>query len=137
MNFPVSQIRIARPTNQLQALLRFYNEGLQLPVIGSFDDHDGYDGVMLGMPDGSVHLEFTQHINGSPCKAPSKDNLLVLYFNSRSERDAIAQRLNSLGYEAVEPENPYWLENGLTFEDPDAWRVVLYDRPGFQIESLK
>lgn len=80
MSFPIQQIRVARPTDQLDELLRFYRDGLQFPLIGSFQDHAGYDGVMLGMPDGSVHLEFTQHQNGSPCPAPTEDNLLVLYF---------------------------------------------------------
>ncbi|HNP54530.1 MAG TPA: hypothetical protein PKK69_07925, partial [Ferruginibacter sp.] len=69
MSFPIQQIRFARPTDQLTELVRFYQEGLQFPIIGSFQDHDGYDGVLLGMPDGSVHLEFTQHKNGSPCPA--------------------------------------------------------------------
>lgn len=34
---------------------------------------------MLGLPDKSVHLEFTQFVDGSPCPPPSLDNLLVLY----------------------------------------------------------
>ena len=27
-------------------------------------------------------------------------------------------------HESVAPENPYWAEEGLTFEDPDGWRVI-------------
>jgi YycE-like protein len=30
-----------------------------------------------------------------------------------------------LGVEPVPPANPYWAEHGLTFEDPDGFRVVL------------
>ncbi|WP_425293855.1 hypothetical protein [Microvirga pakistanensis] len=29
-----------------------------------------------------------------------------------------------------EPENPYWLGQSVTFEDPDGWRVVLCQTPG-------
>ena len=32
---------------------------------------------MFGLPDEEYHLEFTTHVNGSPCPAPTKDNLLV------------------------------------------------------------
>lgn len=134
MSFPISQIRVARPTNQLNEVLRFYKDGLLLPQIGAFADHDGYTGVMLGMPDASMHLEFTQHINAEPCEAPGKDNLLVFYFNSPEERNSYVARLEALGYPAVEPENPYWKQYGVTIADPDGWRVVLFDRPSFSID---
>jgi catechol 2,3-dioxygenase-like lactoylglutathione lyase family enzyme len=35
---------------------------------------------------------------------------------------AVAERL---AVAPVEPANPYWGEHGLTFEDPDGFRVVL------------
>ncbi|MES2380818.1 MAG: VOC family protein [Bacteroidota bacterium] len=134
MTFPISQIRIARPTNQLDALTRFYKDGLLFNEIGSFTNHDGYNGIMLGMPDASVHLEFTQHIHGSPCPAPTKDNLLVLYFNTSTDRDLYVDRLTQMDYPIVEPENSYWLANGITIADPDGWRVVLVNKPGFSVE---
>ncbi len=119
------QFRIARPTDKLEEVLRFYRDGLGLKVIGSFSDHDGYDGVMLGLPDAKYHLEFTSHKAGSPCPAPTKDNLLVFYFDDVAKRDAIAARIAGMGYHEVEPENPYWKERAITIEDPDGWRVVL------------
>jgi catechol 2,3-dioxygenase-like lactoylglutathione lyase family enzyme len=121
------QYRVARPTDQLEAVVRFYHEGLGLPVLGRFAGHAGYDGVMLGLPDASHHLEFTQHAGGSPGTAPSQDNLLVLYFDDRAQLDALVARLASMGHAAVEPENPYWRGKSITFEDPDGWRVVLFD----------
>jgi hypothetical protein len=45
----------------------------------------------------------------------------VLYLGSQQAVDAVAARL---GNEVV-PANPYWAEHGLTFEDPDGFRVVL------------
>lgn len=129
--FPISQIRVARPTGNLANLIRFYQEGLMFKRIGEFSDHQGYSGVMLGMPDASVHLEFTEHTELKSFPKPSKDNLLVFYFKSPKERDLYAERLHQMGYPAVEPENPYWLTNGITIEDPDGWRIVLVNKPTF------
>ncbi|MGP1908402.1 VOC family protein [Metabacillus sp. JX24] len=119
------QVRIARPTNKLKEIVRFYGEGLGLKQIGQFQNHEGYDGVMFGIPDASYHLEFTQHIEGSPCPAPTKDNLLVFYIPVQDEIQLLHSRLTTMGYKAVEPENPYWKESGVTIEDPDGWRIVL------------
>jgi len=130
MTGPIAQLRVARPTDRLADVVRFYTVGLQLPRIGSFADHDGYDGVMIGLPGVQAHLEFTSHAAGSPCPAPSRDNLLVLYMTDREAIDATVMRLESLGFGAVEPENPYWRDKGVTFEDPDGWRVVLFEGPG-------
>jgi len=122
-----AQIRIARPTNQLKELIHFYSKGLGLNIIGSFNEHDGYDGVMLGMPDASVHLEFTQHAKGSPCPAPTRDNLLVFYFDGHQNYLAAVAQLRSINAKEVEPENDYWAGKSISFEDPDGWRIVLFD----------
>lgn len=120
-----SHFRIARPTDKMDKIKEFYKDGLGLEIIGSFLNHSGYDGVMFGLPDKKYHLEFTTHIDGSPCPAPTKDNLLVFYISDKNEIKNIVDRLNKLGYKEVEPENPYWKEKGITIEDPDLWRVVL------------
>ena len=124
-------MRIARPTDKLQEIERFYCMGIGLQKLGSFEDHDGYNGLMLGLPNYAYHLEFTQHRDGSPCPAPSKDNLLVLYIPHQSSIESIANRLQSMGYREVEPENPYWeTKKAITVEDPDGWRVVLMPTAG-------
>jgi hypothetical protein len=51
-------LRVARPTDQLDAVVRFYTQGLGLSILESFRDHDGFDGTMLGRPGGAYHLEF-------------------------------------------------------------------------------
>ncbi|MFJ7755519.1 VOC family protein [Peribacillus muralis] len=126
----VAQIRVARPTDQLEKVMSFYCEGLGLQKIGSFEGHDGYDGIMIGLPASNYHLEFTQHKDGSPCPAPTKDNLLVLYIPDSKTIGEITNRLKRLGYDSVSPENPYWEKSGVTIEDPDGWRVVLMNSPG-------
>ncbi|HEX8475349.1 MAG TPA: VOC family protein [Pyrinomonadaceae bacterium] len=126
----VAQVRIARPTDRLTEIVKFYCGALGLKQVGSFQNHDGYDGVMIGLPDRDYHLEFTQHAHGGPCPAPSKDNLLVLYVEDKRGIERLAERLREHGHEPVPPENPYWQAKGLTFEDPDGWRVVLMNTAG-------
>lgn len=129
-HFPVTQFRVARPTHQLERIIEFYNKGLGLEIVGSFTNHDGYDGVMFGLPSVTYHLEFTQHKNAIPLLPPSEDNLLVFYIPILEIRDEIVSRLGSMGYNAVEPENPYWKHNGITICDPDGWRIVLQNTSG-------
>jgi catechol 2,3-dioxygenase-like lactoylglutathione lyase family enzyme len=124
---PVAQVRFARPTQKLEQVVRFYRDGLGFPVIGSFEDHAGYDGVMLGLPGPDRHLEFTRSRPGDTEATPGPENLLVLYFRDQAERDVVVARLAAMGYAAVPPENPYWIGKAITVPDPDGWRVVLFD----------
>ena len=124
------QVRVARPTDQLEKIVEFYRDGLGLSVIGSFEGHVGYSGVMLGLPGHDYHLEFTQHSEGSPCPAPTKDNLLVFYIPDQAAIEKLVKRLAGLGYDPVPPENPYWQAQGVTIEDPDGWRIVLMNTDG-------
>ena len=133
LEFPharVAQVRIARPTHQLQNVIAFYRDGLGLREIGRFKGHDGYDGVMLGLPGLTYHLEFTQRDGATPCPAPSKDNLIVLYVQDLHELTRMRNRLEAFGYSPVAPENPFWSDKSVTFEDPDGWRVVLCNTSG-------
>jgi GNAT superfamily N-acetyltransferase len=127
---PVRYVRIARPTDRLDDVVRFYCAGLGLPELDRFAGHAGYQGVLLGLPGSHYHLEFTRHERGSPGPAPTRDNLLVLYFDDLPQMETVATRLAALGHLPVAAENPYWIENGaVTVEDPDHWRVVLMPRP--------
>lgn len=129
-SIPAVQFRIARPTNQLDRLIAFYEEGLGLKRVGEFWNHEGYDGIMFGLPDSQYHLEFTQSKEKMELPQPAKEHLLVFYVGDLLKRDNIADRLASLGYLETEPENPYWSRGGLTFEDPDGWPIVLMNTPG-------
>ncbi len=125
------EVRVARPTDKLEQVVMFYQHALGLPIIGQFEGHAGYSGVMLGIPGTRMHLEFTHADQGSPCPAPSEDNLLVLYLTDHTTYLAALDRIESAGYFSVAPENRYWLGKRQTFEDPDGWRVVLYDGAPF------
>lgn len=122
---PNTTFRVARPTDHLEEVVRFYRDGLGLTVIGSFADHQGFNGVTLGVPGEPYHLEFTQLRGHTAGRAPSTDNLLVFYLPDGDDWRAAVDRMRSRGYEPVESFNPYWDRNGCTFEDPDGYRVVL------------
>jgi catechol 2,3-dioxygenase-like lactoylglutathione lyase family enzyme len=115
------QLRVARHTERLAEVVAFYRDGLGLVELGGFRDHAGYDGVFLEIPGTGAHLELTSG-GGHGAPEPHPESLLVLYLGDRAAVDAAAARL---GAEPVPPANPYWAEHGLTFEDPDGFRVVL------------
>jgi GNAT superfamily N-acetyltransferase/catechol 2,3-dioxygenase-like lactoylglutathione lyase family enzyme len=115
------QVRVARHTERLAEVVRFYRDGLGLPEIGGFRDHDGYDGAFLALPGTGAHLELTAGgSHGAP--APHPESLLVLYLGDDA---AVREGIARLGVEPVAPANPYWAGHGVTVEDPDGFRVVL------------
>lgn len=122
------RFRVARPTDQLAAVKKFYVDALGLQVVGSFEDHDGYDGLILGSGQAGYEIEFTSHADGSPCPSPTADNLLVFYLANADELSAVGARMAAHGHDPVEPENPYWARCSLSFEDPDGWRVTVVDQ---------
>jgi len=120
-----AKLRVARPTDRLDEIVRFYREGLGFEIIGEFEDHDGFDGVMLGHPGAMWHLEFTHRRGHRAGRAPTQDNLLVFYLPDRSAWEAAIERMRQCGFLPVPSLNPYWDRRGATFEDPDGYRVVL------------
>ncbi|KAH8784412.1 lactoylglutathione lyase [Hyaloscypha finlandica] len=122
---PSSTLRIARPTNNLSALVSFYTKTLGLTLLSKFENHAGFDGVMLGHPDCSWHLEFTYQHGVTVERAPSKEHLLVFYVKEREGWEKAVKRVEDAGGVKVKSENPYWDVCGATFEDPDGYRIVL------------
>ncbi len=118
-------LRIARPTDDIQALLPFYRDGLGLQVLGSFQDHQGFDGIMLGQPNGPYHFEFTHQRGHRVGRAPSQDHLLVFYLPEAQAWAEAVSRMQAAGFAALPAYNPYWDQWGKTFEDPDGYRLVL------------
>ncbi len=107
-------LRVVRPTEHLDEVVRFYADGVGLLRLGSFEDHDGFDGVMLGVPGAAYHLEFTRkrgyHAAG---RSPTHDNLLVFYLPNGQEWQEAVNRMIAAGYEPVPSFNPYWDRAGV------------------------
>src|ERR1700742_2952863 len=118
------KFRTARHTKDLNRMIDFYGRVLGLKVLGSFRDHEGDDGVFLGMPGTDWHIEFTTS-RVTPVHYPDNDDLLVFYAESVEEFLQIKDRFIANRVAPVEPKNPYWKNNGITFMDPDGFRIVI------------
>jgi catechol 2,3-dioxygenase-like lactoylglutathione lyase family enzyme len=118
-------LRIARPVSDLARSIDMYCRGLGLTILGSFRDHAGFDGAMLGDPKSRYHFEFT-HCHAHPvAPTPTAEDLVVLYIPEESEWQASCSNMLAAGFKQVRSFNPYWDARGHTFEDPDGYRTVL------------
>ena len=120
-----THMRVARATDHMEAIITFYRDGLGFSVIGSFVNHDGFDGVMLGHAGAQYHLEFTRQHGVPAGRAPTEENLLIFYLPDEGEWQTAVRRMSDQGYEPIRAHNPYWDQRGVTFEDADGYRVVL------------
>ena len=119
------QLRIARPVSDLARTTDMYSRGLGLRVLGTFEDHDGFDGVMLGLPEATYHLEFTRSPQHPVRPSPTVEDLTVFYISSEVEWQGTCSRMLLAGFMQVAAFNPYWEARGRTYEDLDGYRVVL------------
>jgi catechol 2,3-dioxygenase-like lactoylglutathione lyase family enzyme len=125
MGIAGAKLRVARSTDRMDEVTAFYVSGLGFEKLAAFEDHAGFDGVVLGAPRAPYHLEFTRE-RGRPSGAtPDPESLLVFYLPDEAEWRAAVERLRALGVAPVASHNPYWDRGGLTFEDPDGFRLVL------------
>ena len=118
-------LRIARPVRDLARTKDMYARGLGFRVLGGFEDHDGFDGLMLGVPGADYHFEFTCSRHDPVQPSPTVEDLIVLYIPLESEWQEMCARALAAGFKQVAAFNPYWQVRGRTFEDPDGYRVVL------------
>lgn len=118
-------LRIARPVSNLARSTEMYCRGLGLTILGSFRDHDGFDGAMLGDPNSGYHFEFTYCHAHPAAPTPTAEDLVVLYIAEESEWQASCSNMLAAGFKRVASFNPYWDARGRTFEDPDGYRTVL------------
>jgi catechol 2,3-dioxygenase-like lactoylglutathione lyase family enzyme len=118
-------LRIARPVRDLSRSRAMYCAGLGLQVLGGFEDHEGFDGVMLGTPGASFHLELTSCRTHPVTPRPTEEDLLVFYLPDPDEWERACSAMRAAGFEQASSFNPYWDRRGRTFQDPDGYRVVL------------
>ncbi len=129
MPMPVAKMRVARPTADLARSRDFYERVIGLGVLWSFEDHDGFDGAVLGVPDERAQLELISP-QESLAPTPTVEDVLVLYFSDGHDVVDLADRLSAGGHREVPSDdpalNPYWPRAGArVFVDPDGYRLVL------------
>ena len=118
-------VRVARPVTDIRRTEAMYREGLGLARLGHFEDHEGFDGVMLGAPGGPYHFEFTYCRTHPVAPTPTPEDLCVFYVPDRDAWHERCRLMAAAGFKVVTSLNPYWEINGRTFEDPDGYRTVL------------
>ncbi|MDD5335158.1 MAG: VOC family protein [Rhodoferax sp.] len=119
------RLRVARPVTDIARSQAMYCAGLGLKVLASFQDHQGFDGIMLGAEGLDYHFEFT-HCKTHPVQPrPTPEDLLVFYVPDASEWKTVCDRMLKAGFSPVSSFNPYWDSNGQTFQDADGYRVVV------------
>lgn len=121
-------LRVARPTDNLAQISEMYEIGLGFSRLAQFEDHQGFDGVILGHRHHPYHLEFTHHRGIKVGRAPTGDHLLVFYIEDKSDWMEACASMEHAGFIIVKSYNPYWDEAGRSFEDIDGYRVVLQNR---------
>jgi hypothetical protein len=113
-----------------------YCRGLGLGIIGSFQNHEGFDGVMLGLEGSSYHFEFTHCPTHPVAPAPTAEDLLVFYIPAPAEWEAACTSMLAAGFKQVSSFNPYWENRGHTYEDPDGYRVVLQQSSWSNVDAV-
>ncbi len=123
-----AKLRVARPTDNLDKITEMYIEGLGFKLLGNFENHNGFNGSIIGHENHNYHLEFTHHIGITVGNAPTQDNLLVFYFAEPQVWKACCSKMLKAGFNEVVSYNEYWDAVGKTYEDIDGYRVVLQNR---------
>lgn len=118
------KFRVARHTENLKPIIDFYCNNLGLKILGSFENHDNYDGIFIGMPNSDWHLEFTVS-DEMPKHEPDEDDLLVFYPENEKEFEEIVAKFEWNNIQSTTSKNPYWNANGVTYSDPDGFRIVI------------
>lgn len=118
------KLRVARHTDDLEKIKTFYINVLGFELLGSFENHDNYDGIFIGKPNLDWHFEFTK----SDKKAQhfsDEDDSIVLYPETISYYNKLISNLVKYNISTIASSNPYWNENGKMFLDPDGFRIII------------
>lgn len=118
-------LRVARPVSDLARAADMYCRGLGFRVLGEFENHRGFDGVMVGETGSGFHFEFTRSRAHALTPTPTAEDLAVFYVPDDDAWDVLCERMLTAGFEPVAAFNPYWDERGRTFADPDGYRTVI------------
>ena len=123
-----THMRIAKPVTDIETSFLMYSQGLGLQKIAEFNDHDGFNGIMLGRKDLGWHIEFTYCEYHPVQPLHTAEDLLVLYYPDEKEWMHACQKMTDAGFIMTKSFNPYWDVNGKTFVDVDGYRVVIQNK---------
>jgi len=118
------KLRVARHTSQLPEIVSFYKNIIGLQELASFNDHEGYNGVFLGLAGLGWHLEFTTS-ESVPERTSDEDDFLVFYVDTKADQDAIRNKCIEAGVPILTVKNPYWNKDRLVISDPDEIKLII------------
>jgi hypothetical protein len=118
------KFRFARHTNNLEKLKTFYSKILCLEILGSFENHNNYNGIFLGKQYLDWHLEFTKS-NEIVKFNFNEDDILVFYPENIAEYNFLIENINKNNIDFIECKNTYWSINGKMILDPDGYRIII------------
>ena len=115
--------RYARHTEDLLRMELFYTRVVGLDKLGEFENHQGYNGIILGLAGIDWQLEFTTS-SQKPQRKFDDDDTLVFYLRTEDEFIGARKRIADSGVSTEIPRNPYWSANGIMISDPDGHHVI-------------
>ncbi|WP_264550982.1 VOC family protein [Flavobacterium sp. N2038] len=117
-------LRVARHTNNLEAIENFYVDVLGFEQLGGFQNHNNYDGLFIGKSGLDWHFEFTQSDSKAKLNFDEED-VIVLYPKTISDYNDLINKLIHHNISTITAINPFWNENGKMILDPDGYRIVI------------
>lgn len=117
-------LRVARHTNDLDRIEKFYVDILGFERLGGFQKHNNYDGIFIGKSGLDWHFEFTQSETNAN-HTFDEDDVIVLYPKTILDYNELIKRLLQNNISSIHAINPFWNENGKMFQDPDGYRIVV------------
>jgi len=126
MTTPV--LRVARPSDDLDGLLRFYRDRLGLALLYRFRGPRRVRRNHAVAGSAPYHFEFTKKRGHRAGGAPKPDNLPVFYHPDAADWRAAVQSMRDAGFTPVPSFNPYWDRQGV--KTPTAIASGCKTRPG-------
>ena len=118
-------VRIARPTRDPEAALRFYVDGVGGLRTDHFRDHAGYSGDIVRLPGRDVEIELVHGPAMTHGPTATPEDAVVLYAVDPSFLAEVGKRMVKLGFARYRTENPYWHNRASAWRDPDGYVVLL------------
>ncbi|AGI67372.1 hypothetical protein OAN307_c17050 [Octadecabacter antarcticus 307] len=91
-------LRIACPSDDLDAFLVLYCDGLETDIIGHVSDHDGFHGQIFGTPNAPYNVEFTKSALRVG-RAPTHENVAVFHLPDPNAWVTAVARIQTVGFD--------------------------------------
>ncbi len=118
------KLRIARHTNNFEKIKSFYINVLGFELLGSFENHNNYDGIFIGKPNLDWHLEFTKS-NDIVAFNFGEEDYLVFYPENNIEYEQILENISNSNIDLIKSKNPFWNEKSKIILDPDGFGIII------------